>query len=229
MRVSFLISDRPKQTLTLSLTATIGSARSILSNILRVPESSLTFLHLARPLSDSTIVQSLNFSARNFITVHVEKNVRYPIVPREQRQDPAVQAIIAILQRMLRDVTMPFREYLLSNPGCLPELLRSVARTDPVNGSTFASSPHLLLALFGITPDEYLEALNRAHPPPEPERDPVELFINGLTREDLIALGRVMSADVTLDEALPIFLEQNKDVAATIDEINRIRQAGGGR
>jgi hypothetical protein len=166
-------------------------------------------------------------SVRPFITVHINTVVRRPILPHDAAPDSIVQPILTILHCLLRDVTLPIREFLLRNPACLPDLVASVARGDPEHGSVFSSNPQLLLSLFGITPDEFLEALSRAQSPPvpapAPAPDPVGDFIEGITHEDLLALERVMSADVTLDVALPIFLEQNKDVAATIAQINRMR------
>jgi hypothetical protein len=184
---------------------------------------------MARRIDDSATVQSLDLSFRNFITVHVKTVVRRPILPRDSAPDSIVQPILTILHCLLRDVTLPIREFLLRNPACLPDLVASVSRGDPSHGSVFSSNPQLLLSLFGITPDEFLEALNRVQPPPAPEPtpDPVGEFIDGITHEDLLALERVMTADVTLDVALPIFIEQNKDVAATIEQINRMRREGG--
>jgi hypothetical protein len=162
MEVTFHVSNGHKQILGISPTTTIHTARRLFSILLSVPESSLTFLHLARPLPDPTVLSSLNFSARNFVTVHVKKVIRHPILPHDYPQGSSVELIVTILQHFLRSVTIPFRDYLLSHPSYLPELLNSVARNDPTNASLFANNPHLLLALFGITPEEFLEALNRS-------------------------------------------------------------------
>jgi hypothetical protein len=162
MEVIFRISNAPKQILVISTTTTVRTARHIFSILLRVPESSLTFIHLARPLPDTIILHSLDFSTRNFITIHVKKVIRHPIIPRDDPHESSVEPIVAILQHFLRDVRMPFRDYLLSNPSCLPDLLNSVATNDPTNGAIFFNNPQLLLALFGITPDEFREALNRS-------------------------------------------------------------------
>jgi hypothetical protein len=132
------------------------------------------------------------------------------------------------MRRLIHEVTVPFREYLLNNPRFLLDLLNTATTTGEESGglANVRNDPQLLLALFGITPGEFLEALQRIERPP-PRPDAVSEFLEEITRDDLLALERVVRAGVPLDVALPIFLEQNRDADATIEEANRQTESGG--
>jgi hypothetical protein len=148
------------------LTATIRTVRFILLAILP---------------SGSTFIQSVSFPTRKFIPVHIKEPIQCPIRPHEQPQDRVVRAIIGILQRVLRDVTMTFREHCLSNRPHLPEILIVILTMDPGDVDVFLNNPRFAMSFLGATPDEYREALDRAQRPPEAVAECVE----GMTGEDL--------------------------------------------
>jgi hypothetical protein len=138
-----------------------------------------------------------------------------------------VRSIIDVLYHPMRDLTSPVRELLMNHATCLPELLAALTQRSPAEGSRVSSRFSLLLTLLGVTPEEFLDAVNFAQRPPQPAptADPVGEFLERITADDICALDRVLSVDVPLDVALPIFVEQNKDVVATIEQINRMRSA----
>jgi hypothetical protein len=224
MKIKFCISGGPTKVIEISPTFTIRLIRCLFSVLLKVPESSLSFLHLASPLSDETVLHSLDFSKRNFIAVSVKRLVRHPIDPPDSipPRDSAMGPVVSILQTVLCDSHASVREQLLRDPTCLPDLVRAVGKAEVTNRPLFRECPQLLLTLFGRTAEELLAGQPQQQP--EFDADPVRDFLNELTMDDVLALYRVMVTEAPLDVVIPIFLEQNKDVAATIEQINRMRQ-----
>jgi hypothetical protein len=175
-------------------------------------------MHLARPLCDDTLFQSLDFKKRNFIAVSIRRHVRTTITPRESVAADS-SSVAALLQTVSHDIDGPIRDYVLRNPACLPDLIATLTRSNPANGLLFTQNPHILLDIFGISAAEFLEAVRRPQAPP---RDPVDEFLDALTQDDLRALQRVMTPGVPLSVVVAVFIEQHKDVAATIEQINRM-------
>jgi hypothetical protein len=157
MMINFHFPDGPKQFFCVSPTATVRTARHLFSILLGVQESSLTLLHLGRPLPDTTVLHSLNFSVRNFITIHVKKMIRRPIIPPNYSHESSLEPIVRALRLLLRDVRV---DNLLDDPLNLQDLSNPVARNDPSNIALFPNNPHFLLELFGIPPGEFLEPID---------------------------------------------------------------------
>jgi hypothetical protein len=223
MKVKFCISGGENKVMELSPMFTVRMIRCLFSVLLKVPESSLSFLHLAAVLPEETTLHSLDFSKRNFITVSVSRPIRHPIpAPNSVTpRDSAIGSVVSILQTLICDSNVSIRERLLRDSTALPDLVRAVGTAEVTNRPLFREIPQLLLALFGRTAEELLNGSPPERPPSEP--DPVGDFLDGLTMDDFLALSRVMVTDVPLEVAISIFLEQNKDVAATIEQINRMR------
>jgi hypothetical protein len=220
MKVKFCVPAGTNHTIDVEPCITAGVIRCLLSLVLNVPADSIVLMHLARPLADGTSFQSLDFGKRDFVAVHIRRRVRAPITPRESA-GPDSASIAPPLQMVARGIDGPVRDYVLRNPACLPDLIATLAQSDPASGLLFTENPHMLLAVFGISAAEFLDAIARvARPQPAP--DPVGEFLDGLTPEDFRALQRVTTPDVPLSVVIPIFLEQHKDIAATIEQINRI-------
>jgi hypothetical protein len=104
---------------------------------------------------------------------------------------------------------------LSSTEPWLPERKRSPPQTAALR----AQSAHLLLYILNRHLTELTEALNRAV---ETESDTVDRFLAELTSDDFLALERVMTTNVPLDIAIPIFVRHGKDVYPTIEQINRM-------
>jgi hypothetical protein len=227
MKIKFCVPTGMNRTITVQPHITVGVIRCLLSVVLDVPADSIILMHLARPLADDTFFHSLDFGKRSFVAVSVRRRVRAPIAPRESVA--ADSAPLAALVRVAaRGIDDPVRDYILRNPACLPDLIARFARSDPATGLLFTENPHMLLAIFGISSAEFLDAIARAatpQPPPPPEPDPVGEFLDGLTPEDFRALQRVTTPDMPLSVVIPIFLEHHKDVAATIEQINRMTRS----
>jgi hypothetical protein len=236
MRIKCAISDRKYEYVEVLPTTTVFSVKYIFSVILSASINSLTVLHCGRILEDAALIGSLDFSKRDFIVIYIKKRVRPKIVPRDCASQAVgrLNALIALLRDLFRDVSVPIRDYFLRHPTSLPQLLASVNRAYPGNNSLFAENPQLLLGIFGIQPSEFVDAINetgeadRTTPRPLTDMTDAEMidrFIADLTPDDVRALERVMRTNVSLDVAIPIFIRQHKDVDATIEQINRMFQS----
>jgi hypothetical protein len=214
MQVNFSVVGGRRRAFALSPDIPVGSAKQLLSVSLDVPPERLTFVHSAAILEDHVSIGSLDFRQRNFISVTVDRNARPALIPRST-PDPLVRD----LRPHFGDSQLSIREQVLQNPSLLNQIVTEFARNHPEGADYLAENPELLLDILDIQPAEFADAMNRAV---QSESDLVSRFLAELTSDDFLALERVMTTNVPLNVAIPIFVRHGKDVDATIEQINRM-------
>jgi hypothetical protein len=204
----------------LSPDVSVASAKHILSAILNIPFSRFLFVHCARILDDRLLLGSLDFSTRDFISVTVRKSPRHSILRRElPSPDVHWRSLIYDLTDQFGDGSLSIRDQILRDPPLVAQIMTEFSRSYPQNANYLIENPQLLLEVFDIRPAEFAQALSCVR---ASGSDLVSDFLAGLTTDDLLALERVMSTNLPLNLVIPIFVGQNKDVGATIEQINRL-------
>jgi hypothetical protein len=141
-----------------------------------------------------------------------------------QRDGRVLHPNFADLRSHFADERPSLREQILRNPALVIQIMTEFAQGNPQSAGYLTENPQLFLDVFDIRPAEFLEAVNgiRMGPPPPSEADLVAQFLANLTPDDFFGLERVMTTNVPLNIAIPIFVRHHKDVEATIEQINRM-------
>lgn len=156
--VTFSIISGTKQTLRLRDTTTVGEAKQTLSVIADSPPHTLTLLHKARILKDTDRISDLDFSNRNFIAVGIRR--KSLMVQKHTGDINNNEDDISPLKAIFGDSFATVRRHFLENPASVPILIAYIARSDPVNARLLSESPQILLRFLGISPEEFIVAIN---------------------------------------------------------------------
>lgn len=250
MNVSFVVHHGNKIQLEIEKGATAEGAKIMLASFLNEPVESIQLIHMATPLKDNDNIYDLNYEKRNFIFVYVKQKIRRVFKPKYNNQNPNEPQNRVILPDVLSELNLPnLRQHFLDNPSTVPALIVAMAQTDPENAAILNDNPHLLLQMLGISPVEFLYAVNRhiGQPPrgdqqqqPQATEQHVEEqevantvqseaqlinnFLENLTPQEFHDLEQVVATNIDLADAIPIFLRNDRNPDATIQEINRMRE-----
>lgn len=156
--VTFSIISGTKHTLRLRDTTTVGEAKQTLSMITDSPPHTLTLLHKAKTLNDNDKLCDLDFASRNFIAVGIRRKsimLQKHTGNIENNEDET-----SPLKAIFGDSFATVRRHFLENPASVPILIAYIARSDPANARLLTESPQILLRFLGISPEEFIVAIN---------------------------------------------------------------------
>lgn len=156
--VTFSIISGTKHALRLRDTTTVGEAKQTLSLITDSPPHTLTLLHKARILNDNDKLKDLDFSSRKFIAVGIRRKsltLQKNAGNVENSEDET-----SPLKAIFGDSFATVRRHFLENPASVPILIAYIARSDPANARLLTESPQILLRFLGISPEEFIVAIN---------------------------------------------------------------------
>lgn len=296
--VTFSIISGTKHIIRLNDTITVSEIKQTLSMIVDSPPHTITLLHKARILKDEEKLVDLDFESRNFIAV----GIRRKSLRRIKHTDGLDSDVnnVSPLRRIFGDSYQSIRRHFLQDPRSLPVLIAYIAQSDPVNGRLLSENPQILLRFLGITPEEFVDAINQqnhrnqqnpeaenteitgennsgielhtenaaneyeqetgnqsdqtsqenpvpqtheehlvdttnnemsnisgtvedspsTHPENETVNNEAEVdvssFLATMTEEDLLNLEIIISRNIPLEEALPVFIQNGKNLEATI-------------
>ena len=156
--VTFSIISGTKQTLRLHDTTTVAEAKQTLSMITDSPPHTLTLLHKARILNDNDRLSDLDFSSRKFIAVGIRR--KSLMLQKHTGNAENAEDETSPLKAIFGDSFTTVRRHFLENPASVPILIAYIARSDPVNARLLTESPQILLRFLGISPEEFIVAIN---------------------------------------------------------------------
>ena len=154
--VCFSIISGKKQTLRVKSDSSVSDIKKTLSLIVDSPPHTLTLLHKARILKDDEYLKDLNFKNRKYIAVSIRKK---PVTLMKQRETLDNQQG-SLLKSIFGENFEALRQNFLDNPAFVPILMAYIEQSDPANARLLSENPQILLRLLGITPDEFLNAIN---------------------------------------------------------------------
>lgn len=156
--VTFSIISGTKQTLRLHETTTVAEAKQTLSMITDSPPHTLTLLHKAQILNDNDRLSELDFSNRKFIAVGIRR--KSLMLQKHTGNAENAEDETSPLKAIFGDSFTTVRRHFLENPASVPILIAYIARSDPVNARLLTESPQILLRFLGISPEEFIVAIN---------------------------------------------------------------------